>query len=94
MLTRLGRRQWPHLSESSWSPRWIGAAGDGGEGLLRILLGVERISGEVEGVMLVEGELRVAIYSQPEVVPANGISPAAITARLWPDGGLGGCAST
>ena len=36
--------------------------------------------------MLVEGELGVAIYSRPEVVPANRITPMAITAMQWPDG--------
>ena len=36
--------------------------------------------------MLVEGELGVAIYSWPEVVPVNGITPVPITAMEWPDG--------
>ena len=42
-----------------------------------------RGSGEVVGVVLVEGELGVAIYSRPVAVPANGITPAKITARQW-----------
>ena len=85
MLTLFGRRGWPHLSGSSWSPRRNGAAGDGGEGLLGVLLVSWQGSGEVEGVVLVERELRMAIYSRPEEVPANGITPAAITVLKWPD---------
>ena len=85
---RFGRRGWPHLSGSSWSPRRNGAAGDGGEGLLGVLLVSWQGSGEVEGVVLVEGELGMAIYSRPEVVPVNGITPAAITVVQWTDGWL------
>ena len=83
---RFGRQGWPHLSGSSWSPRRNGAAGDGEGDLLGVLLVPWRGSGEVEGVVLVEGELGVAIYSRPEVVPANGITPVVITVMQWPDG--------
>ena len=37
---------------------------------------VGRGSGEVQGWCWVEGELAVAIYSRPEVVAENGITPA------------------
>ena len=43
-------------------------------------------SGEVEGVVLIEGGLGMAMYRRPEVVPMNGITPAAITVVKWPDG--------
>ena len=59
LLTWFGRRGWPHLSGSSWSPRRIGAAEDGGEGLLGVLLVSWRGFGEVEGLLLVEGELGI-----------------------------------
>ena len=80
MLTRLGRREWPHLSESSRSPRRIGVAGDGEGYLRRVFLVAWRGSSEVEGVVLVEGELGVAIYSRPEAVPSDRITPVMITA--------------
>ena len=35
------------------------------------------------GVVLVEGELGVAIYSRPMAVPANGITPTKTMARQW-----------
>ena len=41
-----------------------------------IRLGLWRGSGEVEGWCLVEGEIGVAIYSRPEAVAKNGITPA------------------
>ena len=48
MLMRFGRRGWPHLSESSRSPRRIGAAGVREGDLLGVLLVARRGSGEVE----------------------------------------------
>ena len=80
MLTRFGRRGWPHLSESSRSPRWIGAARVGEGDLLGVLLVARRGSGEVEVWCLLEFELGAPFYSRPEAVPENGITPAMATA--------------
>jgi len=63
-------------------------AGDGGEDLLGVLLVSWRGSSEVEGVVLVDSELGMAIYSRPEVVLVNGITPTTITVVKWPDGWL------
>lgn len=52
------------------------AAGVGEEGLLEVLLAAGRDSGEVEGWCWVEGELGASIYSRPEAVAENGITPA------------------
>ena len=52
------------------------AAGVGEEGLLEVLLAAGRDSGEVEEWCWVEGELGASIYSRPEAVAENGISPA------------------
>ena len=81
MLTQLGRREWPHLSESSRSPRRIGAARVGEGDLLGVLLVARRGSGEVEVWRWVENELGGSFYSQSEAVAENGITPAMITAR-------------
>ena len=83
MLTRFGRRGWPHLSESSRSPRRIGAAGVGEGDLLGVLLVARRGSGEVEVWCGVENELEGSFYSWSEAVAENGITPAMITARQW-----------
>ena len=48
----------------------------GEEGLPEVSLVARRGSGEVEGWCLVEGEIGVAIYSRPEAVAKNGITPA------------------
>ena len=81
MLTRFGRRGWPHLSESSRSPRRIGVAGVGEGDLLGVLLVARRGSGEVEVWRWVENELGGSFYSRSEAVAVNGIAPAMIMAR-------------
>ena len=45
------------------SPKRIGAAGVGEEGLLEVLLVAGRGSGEVEGWCLLEGELGAPFYN-------------------------------
>ena len=83
MLTRLGRRGWPHLSESSRSPRRIGAAGVGEGDLLGVLLAARQGSGEVEVWCGVENELEGSFYSWSEAVAVNGITPVTIMAGQW-----------
>ena len=51
-------------------------AGVGEEGLLEVLLVAGRGSREVEEWCWVEGELRASIYSRPEAVAENEITPA------------------
>ena len=76
LLARFGRRGWSHQRESCRSPKRIGAAGVGEEGLPEVFLVARHGSSEVGERFWVEGELGVAIYSRPEAVAANGISPA------------------
>ena len=71
------------MSESSRSPRRIGAAGVGEGDLLGVLLVARRGSGEVEVWCGVENELEGSFYSWSEAVAENGITPAMITARQW-----------
>ena len=52
------------------------AARVGEEGLLKVLLAAGRGSGEVEGWCCIEGELGASIYSRPEAVAENRITPA------------------
>ena len=81
MLMRFGRRGWPHLSESSQSPRRDGAAGVGEGDLLGVLLVARRGSSEVEVWRWVENELGGSFYSRSEAVAVNGLTPVMITAR-------------
>ena len=60
----------------SWLPERVVAAGVGEEGLLEVLLAAGRGSGGVEEWCWVEGELGASIYSRPEAVAENGITPA------------------
>ena len=76
LLARFGRRGWSHQRESCRSPKRIGAAGVGEEGLPEVSLVARRGSGEVEEWCWVEGELGASIYSRPEAVALNGITPA------------------
>ena len=80
MLMRFGRRGWPHLSESSRSPRRIGAAGVGEGDLLGVLLVARRGSGEVGEWRWVENEHEGSFYSESEAVAENGITSAMVTA--------------
>ena len=73
MLMRFRTRGWPHLSESSRSPRQIGAAGVEEGDLLGVLLVARRGSGEVEVWCRVENKLEGSFYSWSEAMAANGI---------------------
>ena len=83
LLARFGRRGCPHRSESCRSPKRIGAAGDGEEDLLEVLLVARRGSGEVGEWRWVENKLEGSFYSWSEAVAVNGITPVMITAGQW-----------
>ena len=85
LLARFGRRGWSHQRESCRSPKRIGAAGVGEEGLPEVFLVARRGSSEVEVWCSVEGELEGSFYSRSEAVAVNVISPVRITARQWSD---------
>ena len=69
-------RSCTYSSKSCRSPKWIGAAGVGEEGLPEVFLVARRGSGEVEVWCIVEGELEGSFYSRSEAVAMNGITPA------------------